>query len=161
VPVSLAHPDEGSARVPDRTFRILGALRELGEGAHALRTIVDRAGLSRSTVQRHMSAGLRSGFIRQPRHGYYTLARPTMRNPISETDVKRGHTQLRGSSPGRARELLSGELRFTARLHAAVLTDIHPAMRPRTGGSPPRTVPTARSSPTPPRTGEQGSRSAY
>lgn len=124
VPVSLAHPEVGAARVSDRTFRILGALRDLGEGAHALRSIVDRAGLSRSTVQRHMLAGLRSGFIRQPRHGYYTLAHTEEEHRQRGAREDAPYSDPRLGPRTRALELLSRELGLTARLHAAVLTDV-------------------------------------
>ncbi|MEV8034929.1 helix-turn-helix domain-containing protein [Streptomyces sp. NPDC086182] len=59
------HAGKEGERVSDRTFQVLGAIRELGDGPHALRAIVGRTALSRSTVQRHILSGLRYGFIRQ------------------------------------------------------------------------------------------------
>ncbi|MFF9868123.1 helix-turn-helix domain-containing protein [Streptomyces sp. NPDC013953] len=118
--VDAAFEDSGGTRVSDRTFRILGALRDLGDGPHALRSIVDRSGLSRSTVQRHILAGMRGGFIRQPRHGHYALAAGSGLLATAGAVEPGGVPDARR----RALELLGQESGLVARLHAAILTDV-------------------------------------
>ncbi|MET9699554.1 hypothetical protein ABZY31_21880 [Streptomyces sp. NPDC006529] len=113
------HTGKEGERVSDRTFQVLGAIRGLGDGPHALRAIVGRTTLSRSTVQRHIVSGLRNGFIRQPSHGHYALA------DEPENWTIPAHQAL--LAPGASKQslaALSRESGHTASLHVAVLTDV-------------------------------------
>ncbi|MFI0961477.1 hypothetical protein ACH4S8_08740 [Streptomyces sp. NPDC021080] len=113
------HAGKEGERVSDRTFQVLGAIRELGDGPHALRAIVGRTALSRSTVQRHILSGLRYGFIRQPSHGHYALAE----EPEDRTVLAYQALPVSGVNR-RFLAALSRESGHTARLHVAVLTDV-------------------------------------
>ncbi len=113
------HAGKDSERVSDRTFQVLGAIRELGDGPHALRAIVGRTTLSRSTVQRHIVSGIRNGFIRQPSHGHYALTEEP------EDWTVPAHQALPASGARRqSLAALSRDSGHTASLHVAVLTDV-------------------------------------
>ncbi|MDT9682184.1 helix-turn-helix domain-containing protein [Streptomyces sp. TRM76323] len=111
---ALRH-DKEPERVSDRAFRVLGAMREMGRGPHPLRSIVHRSALSRSTVQRVITSGLRAGVIRQPRHGHYALAAQLDADGAPPQPSAAAHHVLRA---------LADRLGHTVSLHTAVLADV-------------------------------------
>ncbi|MFG1988072.1 MULTISPECIES: helix-turn-helix domain-containing protein [Streptomyces] len=110
-------PTRNGERVSDRAFRVLGAMRNMGPGAHSLNAIVCRSELSRSTVQRIMQSALREGLITQMGHGRYALSLTGEARPVT--------VDVRSASPETRQEMLSlrEKLGMTICLHAALLVD--------------------------------------
>ncbi|WP_405493547.1 helix-turn-helix domain-containing protein [Streptomyces sp. NBC_00096] len=107
--------------VSDRAFRVLKAMRDLGNGPHSLRSIIGRTELSRSTVQRLIQSGMKNEVIWQPRHGYYALTENREKADPHPWQC----VPASASTPGRhALGFLAEQSGHTAGLHAAVLTDV-------------------------------------
>ncbi|MFF5784677.1 hypothetical protein ACFY8P_06895 [Streptomyces sp. NPDC012693] len=130
----------------------------MGPGPHSLNAIISNTSLSRSTVQRIVQSGLRTGVMLQARHGHYALtptreappgpARPSaLRAGVRTTDPADLRMEEISSSRAVHREIhaLRERLGHTVSLHAAILLGV-PSQTcvkrfPGSQGSPPDSAP--------------------